>query len=174
MKKLGEVLIPAEAIRTRVRELAETISRDYHGEDLLMVGILKGAFIFLADLVREISIPVQIDFLGVASYGPGTDPSGEIKVFKDLNQPVAGRNILIVDDIMDTGLTTDYLLRLLRVRNPKSIRVCTLLDKPSRRKVEVGIDYLGFQIPDHFVVGYGMDFNEAFRYLPEIHRITAS
>lgn len=173
MESLGEVLISAEAIRTRVRELAETISRDYQGEDLLMVGILKGAFIFLADLVREISIPVRIDFLGVASYGPGTDP-GEIKVFKDLNQPVDGRNILIVDDIMDTGLTTDYLIRLLRVRNPKSIRVCTLLDKPSRRKVEVGIDYLGFQIPDDFVVGYGMDCNEAFRYLPEIHKVIQS
>ncbi|OIP66137.1 MAG: hypoxanthine phosphoribosyltransferase [Nitrospirae bacterium CG_4_9_14_3_um_filter_53_35] len=174
MKRLGEVLISAEAIRNRVCDLAGEISRDYQGKDLLMVGILKGAFVFMADLVRAISIPVRIDFLGVASYGPGTDPSEEIKVFKDLNQPVAGRDILIVDDIIDTGLTTDYLLRLLTVRSPRSIKVCSLLNKPSRRKVEVKIDYLGFQIPDHFVVGYGMDFNEEYRHLPEVHMITAS
>jgi hypoxanthine phosphoribosyltransferase len=169
MKALGEVLITEEQIREKVHELGGRIAQDYEGEDLLMVGILKGAFMFLADLVREISIPVQLDFLGVASYGAGTEPSEEVKVFKDLNQPVSGRNILIVDDIIDSGLTTEYLLRLLTVRQPKSIKTCSLLSKVSRRQVEIHIDYLGFEIPDHFVVGYGLDYAEEYRYLPEIH-----
>lgn len=169
MKKAGDILISAEEIRTRVGELAREISRDYYGEDLLLVGVLKGAFVFLADLIREIRIPVCLDFLGVASYGGNTESSEEIKFFKDLNQPVAGRNILIVEDIVDAGLTTDSLLQLLKVRNPRSIKICSLLNKTSRRKVDVSIDYVGFDIPDSFVVGYGLDFDERYRHLPEVH-----
>ncbi len=169
MKPVGEVLITAEQIREKVREMGREISRDYEGEELFLVGILKGAFIFLADLIREITIPVRVDFLGVSSYGSDIAPSKEIKVFKDLNQPVAGLNVLIVDDIIDTGLTTDYLLRLLKVRNPRSIKTCALLDKPSRRKIELNIDYIGFQVPDSFLVGYGLDFDEKYRNLPDIH-----
>ncbi len=169
MKPVGEVLITAEQIREKVREMGRDISRDYEGEELFLVGILKGAFIFLADLIREITIPVRVDFLGVSSYGSGTAPSKEIKVFKDLNQPVAGLNVLIVDDIIDTGLTTDYLLRLLKVRNPRSIKTCALLDKPLRRKIELNIDYIGFQVPDSFLVGYGLDVDEKYRNLPDIH-----
>jgi hypoxanthine phosphoribosyltransferase len=169
MKSVGEVLITAEQIQNKVHDLGEKISRDYEGEDLLMVGILKGAFIFLADLVRMISIPVHLDFLGVASYGTGTESSEEVKVFKDLNQPVSGRNILIVDDIIDSGLTTEYLLRLLTVRQPMSVKICTLLSRLSRRRAEISIDYVGFEIPDYFVVGYGMDYSEEYRNLPEIH-----
>jgi len=169
MKSPGKVLISRKEIRKRVRELGEKISRDYQGKDLLLIGILKGAFVFLADLIREIRIPLQVDFLGVASYGSGTRPSEEVKVFKDLNQPVLGQNILIVEDIVDSGLTTDYLVRLLKARSPGSIRVCALLDKPDRRSVPIRIDYKGFTVPDGFVVGYGMDISGVYRNLPEIH-----
>ena len=169
MNPVGEVLISKDEIRKRVKELGREISRDYKDEEILLVGILKGAFVFLADLVREISIPVQLDFLGVASYGENTASSEEVKVFKDLNQPVDGRNLLLVDDIIDSGLTTEYLLRLLKVRHPRSIKVCSLLNKPSRRKTGVKIDYIGFEIPDRFVVGYGLDFAEDYRHLPDIH-----
>lgn len=169
MKTAGEVLISAREIRDKVHELGTRISRDYAGEDLLLVGILKGAFVFLADLVRAISIPVQLDFLGVASYGNGTASSEEVKVFKDLNQPVAGRNVLIVEDIVDSGLTIASLVQLLKVRNPRSIKVCSLLHKEARRKADIEVDYSGFAVPGKFLVGYGLDFDEKYRHLPDIH-----
>ncbi len=168
---LGDVLISATDLEKRVQDLAREISRDYEGQNLLLVGILKGAFVFLADLMRAMTIPVQVDFLGVASYGKGRDTSEEVKVFKDLNEPVAGKNILIVEDIIDSGFTTDYLVRLLEVRSPASIRICSLLNKPARRRVPVAIDYCGFEIPDVFVVGYGMDIGEAHRHLPDVHQL---
>lgn len=167
----GEVLLSAEVIHRRVETLAAEISRDYRDNPLLVVGVLKGSFIFLADLVRAMSIPVRLDFLGVASYGDGRISSGEVKVFKDLNEPVAGQDLLLVEDIVDSGRTTAVLLQLLQVRKPASIRLCTLLDKPTRRVCEVIVDYRGFRIEDIFVVGYGMDVGESFRNLPDIHRL---
>jgi len=169
MSRVGEVLISEEEISAKVRELGARISRDYQGKDLLMVGILKGAFVFLADLVRAVTLPLRLDFLGVASYGKKTVSSEEVKVFKDLNEPVAGRNVLIVEDIIDSGITTDYLMRLLAVRSPASVKICALLDKPDRRKVTAPLDYWGFQIADRFVVGYGLDAAERYRNLPAIH-----
>jgi hypoxanthine phosphoribosyltransferase len=168
MNTVGEILLSSRQIETRVRELGQKISDDYRGKDLLMVGVLKGAFVFLADLVRAMTVPVRLDFLGVASYGEQTISSEEVKVFKDLNEPVAGQNLLLVEDIIDSGLTTEYLLRLLQVRSPASIKLCTLLDKPARRKCPISIDYRGFRIDDHFVVGYGMDVGEEYRHLPHI------
>jgi len=167
----GEVLLSAEVIHRRVETLAAEISRDYRDKPLLIVGVLKGSFIFLADLVRAMTIPVRLDFLGVASYGDGMISSGEVKVFKDLNEPVAGQDLLLVEDIVDSGRTTEVLLQLLQVRKPASIRLCTLLDKPARRVREVTVDYRGFQIEDFFVVGYGMDVGESFRNLPAIYRL---
>ncbi len=167
----GEVLLPAEVIQRRVETLAAEISRDYRDKSLLMVGVLKGSFIFLADLVRAMTIPMRLDFLGAASYGEKTASSGEVKVFKDLNEPVAGQDLLLVEDIIDSGRTTEVLLRLLKVRHPASIRLCALLDKPARRVREVNVDYRGFQIEDIFVVGYGMDAGESFRNLADIHRL---
>ena len=169
MSRVGEVLISQEEIEAKVQELGAKIYRDYKGKDLLMVGILKGAFVFLADLVRAVDLPVRLDFLGVASYGRKTVSSEEVKVFKDLNEPVAGQNILIVEDIIDSGLTTENLVRLLAVRSPASVKICALLNKPERRKVTVPLDYWGFQIPDRFVVGYGLDAAERYRNLPAIH-----
>jgi hypoxanthine phosphoribosyltransferase len=168
---LGEVLISAKDLQKRVQALGREISGDYENQNLLLVGILKGAFVFLADLMRAMTIPVQVDFLGVASYGKESESSEEVKVFKDLNEPVAGKNILIVEDIIDSGFTTDYLVRLLEVRSPASIRICALLDKPARRRVPVAIDYCGFEIPDVFVVGYGMDIGEAHRHLPDVYQL---
>ncbi len=167
----GEILLSAEVIHRRVETLAAEISRDYRDKPLLIVGVLKGSFIFLADLVRAMTIPVRLDFLGVASYGDGMISSGEVKVFKDLNEPVAGQDLLLVEDIVDSGRTTEVLLQLLQVRKPASIRLCTLLDKPARRVHDVTVDYRGFQIEDFFVVGYGMDVEESFRNLPAIYRL---
>lgn len=169
MSRVGEVLLSQDQISTKVQELGARISRDYQGKDLLMVGILKGAFVFLADLIRAVNLPIRLDFLGVASYGKETVSSEEVKVFKDLNEPVAGQDVLIVEDIIDSGITTDYLIRLLAVRSPASLKICALLDKPDRRKVAVPLDYWGFQIPDRFVVGYGLDAAERYRNLPAIH-----
>jgi len=170
----GEVLLSAEVIQRRVETLAEEISRDYRDKPLLIVGVLKGSFIFLADLVRAMTIPVRIDFLGASSYGNGTASSAEVKVFKDLNEPVAGQDLLLVEDIVDSGRTTEVLLRLLQVRNPASIKLCTFLDKPARRVREAHVDYRGFGIDDIFVVGYGMDAGESYRNLPDIHRLMES
>lgn len=163
-----EVLIPEEVLQDRIRELGRRIAVEYHDKDPLLVGILTGAFVFLADLLRAISIPCQIDFMATASYGVGTESSGIVRILKDLDQSIEGRHVLIVDDIIDTGLTMDYLLETLKARYPASLRVCALLDKVSRRRREVAIDFKGFEIPDKFVIGYGLDYAGRYRNLPYI------
>jgi hypoxanthine phosphoribosyltransferase len=163
-----EVLFPKRIIEARVRELAGQISRDYAGRELLIVGVLNGAFIFMADLIRSLAIPCRVDFVRLASYGSCTVSSGEVRIAKDLETPIAGRDVLIVEDIVDTGLTLSRLVDLLRERRPESLRVCSLLDKAERRLVPFTADYVGFSIPDHFVVGYGLDYNEKFRFLPDV------
>jgi len=165
-----ELLISREEIANKVRELAEKINKDYEGKTPLLVGILNGAFVFLADLVRELRIPVEVDFVKLKSYA-GTDTTGAVEVKLDLERDVEGRDIIIVEDIIDTGLTMDFLLKRLKARKPKSLAVCALLDKPSRRMVNVKVDYVGFEIPDYFVVGYGLDFNGRYRELPAVYRI---
>jgi hypoxanthine phosphoribosyltransferase len=167
--EVGEVLVPAEDLQRRVRELAEAISRDYGTHpprSLLLVGVLKGAIFFLSDLMRHIDIPVEVDFMAVASYGSATDSSGVVRILKDLDVVIEGRDVLIVEDIVDSGLTLQYLLRNLGSRNPASLEVCALLTKPERRKVELQARYVGFEIPDRFVVGYGLDYAERYRNLP--------
>lgn len=163
-----EILFPKEIIHKRVGELAGQISRDYDGRELLCVGILKGAFIFAADLIRGMSVPCRVDFVRLASYGVGSRSSGEVRITKDLETPIGGRDVLIVEDIIDTGLTLSFLVEVLRKRQPASLRVCTLLDKKERRRVPFDANYVGFTIPDVFVVGYGLDYNEDFRFLPDV------
>lgn len=165
---IKEVLLSTEALAARIKELGETISADYAGKDILMVGVLRGAVIFMADLARAISRPVTIDFMAVSSYGASTSSSGVVKIIKDLDEDVAGKHLLIVEDIIDSGLTLKYLFENLKSRKPASVRICTLLSKPSRRKVDVPVDYNGFTIPDDFVVGYGLDFAEKYRNLPYV------
>ncbi|NYE56962.1 hypoxanthine phosphoribosyltransferase [Carboxydothermus ferrireducens] len=165
---VAEILISEEEIRAKVKELGQQISRDYAGQDLLLVGILRGAMLFMSDLMREIDIPLNIDFMVVSSYGSGTSTSGEVRVLKDLDRGIEGRNVLLIEDIVDTGLTLNYLTKYLANRHPKSLKICTLLNKPSRRQIEVKVDYNGFIIPDKFVVGYGLDYNEYYRNLPYI------
>jgi len=163
---LGEVLVTAEDLQRRVAELGEQISSDYAGRPLLLVGVLKGAVFFLSDLMRYIDIPVEIDFMAVASYGSATDSSGVVRILKDLDAAIEGRDVLIVEDIVDSGLTLQYLLRNLGSRNPRTLEVCALLTKPERRKVDLPTRYVGFEIPDRFVVGYGLDYAERHRNLP--------
>ncbi|HEY1458040.1 MAG TPA: hypoxanthine phosphoribosyltransferase [Solirubrobacteraceae bacterium] len=165
---VGEVLVAADDLQLRVRDLAKDISRDYAGRRLLLVCVLKGAVFFLSDLMRLIEIPVEIDFMAVASYGSATDSSGVVRILKDLDTPIEGRDVLIVEDIVDSGLTLQYLLRNLGSRDPASLEVCALLTKPSRRKVELPVRYVGFEIPDRFVVGYGLDYAERYRSMPYI------
>jgi hypoxanthine phosphoribosyltransferase len=165
---IGEILVEADALRERVRELGEQVSRDYEGRDLLMVGVLKGAVFFLSDLMRHISVPCEVDFMAVASYGSSTDSSGVVRILKDLDIPIEGREVLIVEDIVDSGLTLSYLLRTLNARNPKSLEVCALLTKPERRKVDLPIRYVGFEIPNRFAIGYGLDHAERYRNLPYV------
>lgn len=162
---IDEVLIPEAALQARIRELGQAVSRDYDGKDPLLVGILIGAFVFLSDLLRHISIPCGVDFMATSSYGAATESSGIVRILKDLDQSIEGRHVLIVDDIIDTGLTMDYLLETLKTRYPASLRVCALLDKVPRRLRYVPIDYRGFEIPDKFVVGYGLDFAGRYRNL---------
>ncbi len=166
---LGEVLVTAEDLQRRVVELGEEISRDYRTHPprpLLLVGVLKGAVFFLSDLMRYIDIPVEVDFMAVASYGSATDSSGVVRILKDLDAAIEGRDVLIVEDIVDSGLTLQYLLRNLGSRNPRTLEVCALLTKPERRKVDLPTRYVGFEIPDRFVVGYGLDYAERHRNLP--------
>ncbi len=161
-------LITQEALSKRIAELATDIRNDAAGEDLHLIGVLKGAVFFLADLVRQMDGGVSIDFMALSSYGSGMTSSGEVRLIKDLDYGLEGRNVIIVEDIVDTGLTLHYLQEILRARNPKSLRTACLLSKPSRRKIEVQVDYIGFTIEDKFVVGYGLDFAERFRHLPFI------
>ncbi len=163
-----KVLISAEQIEERVKELAEDISRDYKGKKPFLVGVLKGAVIFLSDLIRNMDIQLEVDFMAVSSYGADTTSSGIVRIQKDLEQSVKGRDVLIVEDIVDTGLTLNYLCENINSQRPNSLRVVTLLDKPDRRKVKFEADYCGFKIPDLFVVGYGLDFNEDYRQLNDI------
>lgn len=163
-----KILLSEEEIRVRVVELGKQISVDYAGKEVLVIGILKGAMIFLADLVRNITVPTHFDFMAVSSYGSSTKSSGAVRILKDLDRGIEGRHVLIVEDIIDTGLTLNYLVDNLRSRGPASLGICTLLDKPSRREAPVEIDYNGFSIPDEFVVGYGLDYNESYRNLPYI------
>jgi hypoxanthine phosphoribosyltransferase len=163
---LGEVLVAAEDLQRRVAELGRQITADYEGRPLLLVGVLKGAVFFLSDLMRYIEVPVEVDFMAVASYGSATDSSGVVRILKDLDAPIEGRDVLIVEDIVDSGLTLQYLLRNLGSRNPASLEVCALLTKPERRKVDLPTRYVGFEIPNRFVVGYGLDYAERYRNLP--------
>ncbi len=164
-----EVLISEEQIDAKVRELAARISADYHDvENLMMVGVLKGSFIFLADLARRLTIPNSVEFMALSTYGDSTTTSGEVRMIMDLRHSVAGHDVLIVEDIIDTGYTIEFLQRILKTRRPRSLRTCSLVEKPTRREVDVQIDYLGFDIPDVWVVGYGLDWAEKFRTLPYI------
>ena len=163
--EVGEVLVEAEDLQRRVVELGAEISADYRGRDLVMVGVLKGAVIFLADLMRHISVPCEIDFMAVSSYGSATDSSGVVRILKDLDAPIAGRNVLIVEDIIDSGLTLHYLMRSLNAREPASLEVCTLLAKPDRLRVELEPRYVGFEIPNRFAIGYGLDHAQHHRNL---------
>ena len=163
-----DVLVSKEQIAERVNELGRQITDDYSGKDITVIGILKGSVPFMADLIRAIEMPVAIDFMAVSSYGASTSSSGNVRILKDLDANVAGRHLLIVEDIIDSGITMQYLLNNLASRGAASIRVCTLLDKPERRQVPIQADYTGFSIPNEFVVGYGLDYNQMYRNLPEI------
>ena len=167
---IAQVLITEQQIRRRVRQLGKQISKDYEGKELVLVGVLKGAAIFLADLVREITIPVDYDFVAISSYGADTRSSGVVRLLKDLDESIESKHVLVVEDIVDTGWTLrlSYIVENLRSRKAASVRVCTLLDKPSRRKVDVGIDYYGFIVEDRYVIGYGLDYNGKYRSLPYI------
>jgi hypoxanthine phosphoribosyltransferase len=171
--EVGEVLVSAEDLQRRVAELGEQISRDYAGKPLLLIGVLKGAVFFLSDLMRHVDIPVEIDFMAVASYGSATDSSGVVRILKDLDAAIDGRDVLIVEDIVDSGLTLQYLMRNLGSRNPRTLEVCALLVKPARRKVELPTRYVGFEIEDRFVVGYGLDYAERYRNLPFVAALEA-
>ncbi len=163
------VLIDEARLQARTQEMADQITADYNGEaDLLLICVLKGSYMFLADLSRALKRPHTLDFMGVSSYGSGTQSSGAVQIIMDLKQPINGRNILIVEDIIDSGHTLDYMRRTLLARNPASLRICSLLNKPSRREIDVPVEYIGFDIPDEFVVGYGLDFDELYRNLPFI------
>jgi hypoxanthine phosphoribosyltransferase len=163
-----KVLLSHDAIQARIHEMGREIAGDYKGREPHLVGVLKGAFTFLSDLARSIELPMTLDFIAVSSYGAATKTSGEVRLVKDLDQGLEGRDLLVVEDIVDTGLTLNYLLNLLRARGPRSLKVATLLSKPSRRLVQIPVDYVGFSIDDHFVVGYGLDFNEKYRNLRAI------
>src|SRR5688572_33485827 len=163
-----QVLLSRDDIRARVAEMGKEIARDYAGREPHLVGVLKGACTFMTDLAREIDLPLTLDYIAVSSYGAATKTSGEVKLVKDLDQGLEGRDLIVVEDIVDTGLTLNYLLNLLKARGPRSLKVATLLSKPSRRLVQIPVDYVGFSIDDHFVVGYGLDFNEKYRNLRDI------
>jgi len=167
-QQVGEILVQSDDLAHRVSELAAEVSRDYRGRDLFLVGVLKGAVFFLSDLMRQLEVPCEVDFMAVSSYGSSTDSSGIVRILKDLDAPIEGREVLIVEDIVDSGLTLSYLLRTLRARNPASLEVCALLTKPERRKVELPIKYVGFEIPNRFAIGYGLDHGERFRNLPYV------
>jgi hypoxanthine phosphoribosyltransferase len=169
---IGEILVQADELQHRIKEMAAEVSRDYEGRDLLLIGVLKGAVFFLSDLMRQLDIPCEVDFMAVASYGSSTDSSGVVRILKDLDAPLEGRNVLIVEDIVDSGLTLQYLMRTLQARGPASIEVCALLTKPERRKVDTPARYVGFEIPDKFAIGYGLDYAERYRNLPYVATLT--
>jgi hypoxanthine phosphoribosyltransferase len=162
------VLFDAKTIARRVRALGRQIGRDYRGKTPLFIGVLRGATVFLADLIRSINLSCHVDFIAMSSYGSATETSGQVQLVKDVESSIEGRDVILVEDIVDTGLTLNYLVGNLRSRNPHSVKVCALLSKPSRRRIEVPLDYVGFEVADHFVVGYGLDFDQKFRQLPYI------
>ena len=162
------VLIDEQTLARRVAELGAEVSADYAGRDLLLVGVLKGAIFFIADLMRHLDVPCEVDFMAISSYGSATDSSGVVRILKDLDAPIEGRHVLVVEDIIDSGLTLAYLVRTLRARQPASLEVCALMTKPARRKVDVACRYVGFEIPERFVIGYGLDFAERYRNLPYV------
>lgn len=166
---LERCLLSSEQIAAKVTELGGRISRDYKDKNLIVIGILKGAIVFLSDLIRQIEIPLYLDFMAVSSYGSSTESSGVVRILKDLDKSIENKDVLIVEDIVDSGLTIKYLMENLEARNPNSVKVCTLLDKPARRKTQVLIHYNGFVIPDEFAVGYGLDYNDKYRNLPGIY-----
>lgn len=170
--QIGEILVQPDDLKQKVREIGQQISADYAEKDLLLVCVLKGAVFFLADLMRHIEIPCEVDFMAVSSYGSETDSSGVVRILKDLDRPIAGRDVLIIEDIVDSGLTLQYLLRNLGAREPASLEVCALLTKPDRRKVELPTRYVGFEIPDKFAIGYGLDVAERYRNLPYVAALT--
>src|SRR5947207_6303138 len=165
---IGDILVQGDELAHRVRELAAEISSDYKGRDLFLIGVLKGAVFFLSDLMRQLEVPCEVDFMAVSSYGSSTDSSGVVRILKDLDASIEGREVLIVEDIVDSGLTLSYLLRTMRARDPASIEVCALLTKPERREVELPIRYVGFEIPNRFAIGYGLDHAERYRNLPYV------
>ncbi len=165
---IKEVLVNEEDITKKIKELGQVITEDYKDKDLVVIGILKGAVIFMSELIKNIELPLIIDFMAVSSYGKSTISTGEVRIIKDLDFSVEGKDLLIVEDIIDTGLTLNYLTDILKKRGASSVKICTLLDKPERRSVEVNVDYLGFEIPDEFVVGYGLDYAEQYRNLPYV------
>jgi hypoxanthine phosphoribosyltransferase len=162
------VLIDEDRLRSRIAELGEEISTDYAGRDLLLIGVLKGAVFFMADLMRQLTVPCEIDFMAISSYGASTDSSGVVRILKDLDINIEGRHVLVVEDIIDSGLTLSYLMRNLEAREPVTLEVCALLTKPERREIDVPVRYVGFEIPNAFVVGYGLDFAERYRNLPYV------
>jgi hypoxanthine phosphoribosyltransferase len=167
-RDVSEVLIDEEALQRRIAELGEEISADYAGRNLLLIGVLKGAVFFMADLMRRVTVPCEIDFMAISSYGGQADTSGVVRILKDLDMNIKGRHVLVVEDIIDSGLTLSYLMRNLRSREPGSLEICALMTKPSRREIDVPVRYVGFEIPNRFVIGYGLDFGERYRNLPYV------
>jgi hypoxanthine phosphoribosyltransferase len=165
---VGDILVQRDELEHRVKELAAEISSDYAGRPLLLIGVLKGAVFFLADLMRQLEVDCEVDFMAVSSYGASTDSSGVVRILKDLDAPIEGRDVLIVEDIVDSGLTLSYLFRMLRARGPASLEVCALLTKPQRREIDLPIRYVGFEIPNRFAIGYGLDYAERYRNLPYV------
>jgi hypoxanthine phosphoribosyltransferase len=165
---VGEILIDSAALRARIAELGEEISQAYEGKDLLLIGVLKGAVFFMADLMRHLTVPCEVDFMAISSYGAATDSSGVVRILKDLDINIEGRNVLVVEDIIDSGLTLSYLMRNLESREPASLEICALLTKPERREIDVPVRWIGFEIPNRFVIGYGLDFAERYRNLPYV------
>jgi hypoxanthine phosphoribosyltransferase len=165
---VGEILIDSDALRSRIAELGEEISAAYEGKDLLLIGVLKGAVFFMADLMRHLTVPCEVDFMAISSYGAATDSSGVVRILKDLDINIEGRNVLVVEDIIDSGLTLSYLMRNLESREPASLEICALLTKPDRREIDVPVRWIGFEIPNRFVIGYGLDFAERYRNLPYV------
>jgi hypoxanthine phosphoribosyltransferase len=167
-RAVGEILIDEDALSARVAELGAEVSADYQGRDLLLIGVLKGAVFFMADLMRHINVPCEVDFMAISSYGDSTDSSGIVRILKDLDINIEGRDVLVVEDIIDSGLTLSYLMRNLESREPATLEVCALMTKPARREIDVPVRYIGFEIPNRFVVGYGLDFGERYRNLPYV------
>ena len=171
-EEIGEILVQADELQHKIKQMGEEITRDYAGKNLLLVGVLKGAVLFLADLMRHLDVTSEIDFMAVSSYGSSTESSGVVRILKDLDAPLEGRHVLVVEDIVDSGLTLQYLLRTLEARGPASLEVCALLTKPSRRTVDLPVRYTGFEIPDKFAIGYGLDYAERYRGLPYVATLT--